>query len=74
MNTEDKQSGGACFLSPRQTCVLHQIGQGLANKQIAYNLGIAEATVKMHVSALLRAFQAQNRVQVLLKAKEKGLI
>ena len=62
------------FLSARQVGVLRQLGLGLSNKQIAHNLGVAEPTVKMHISALLRAFGVQNRVQILLKAKEKGFI
>ena len=61
-------------LSARQVGVLRQLGLGLSNKQIAPNLGVAEPTVKMHISALLRAFGVQNRVQILLKAKEKGFI
>jgi DNA-binding NarL/FixJ family response regulator len=71
---QDYALGNGLFLSQRQACVLHQLGQGLSNKQIAHNLGVAEPTIKMHVSALLRAFGAQNRVQILLKAKEKGFI
>ena len=62
------------YLSARQVGVLRQLGLGLSNKQIAHNLGVAEPTVKMHISALLRAFGVQNRVQILLKAKEKGFI
>ena len=61
-------------LSQRQVGVLKQLGLGLSNKQIAHNLGVAEPTVKMHISALLRAFGVQNRVQILIKAKEKGFI
>lgn len=71
---QDYALGNGLFLSQRQASVLHQLGQGLSNKQIAHNLGVAEPTIKMHVSALLRAFGAQNRVQILLKAKEKGFI
>lgn len=71
---QDYALGNGIFLSARQVAVLEQLNQGLANKQIAHNLGVAEPTVKMHVSALLRAFGVQNRVQVLLKAKELGLI
>ncbi len=71
---QDYALGNGLFLSPRQVGVLQQLGQGLSNKQIAHKLGVAEPTVKMHISALLRAFGAQNRVQILLKAKEKGFI
>ena len=61
-------------LSVRQMDVLNQLSLGLSNKQIAYNLGVAEATVKMHISALLRFFNVQNRTQILLKAKQEGWI
>ena len=62
------------FLSERQVAVLNQLAQGLSNKQIAHILGVAEPTIKMHISALLRAFGVQNRVQILIKAKEKGFV
>ena len=62
------------FLSPRQVAVLEQLALGLSNKQIAHELGIAEPTIKMHVSALLRALGVQNRVQILIKAKQLGFI
>ena len=71
---EDYVLGNGQSLSARQVGVLRQLGMGLSNKQIAHNLGVAEPTVKMHISALLRAFGVQNRVQILLKAKEKGFI
>ena len=71
---QDYDLGNGLCLSQRQVGVLRQLGQGLSNKQIAHNLGVAEPTVKMHISALLRAFGVQNRVQVLLKAKEKGFV
>ena len=50
------------------------VGCMTMDKQIANILGVAEPTIKMHISALLRAFGVQNRVQILLKAKEKGFI
>ena len=71
---EDYALDNGTSLSARQVGVLRQLGLGLSNKQIAHNLGVAEPTVKMHISALLRAFGVQNRVQILLKAKEKGFI
>jgi len=71
---ESYMLGNGSSLSARQVGVLQQLGLGLSNKQIAHNLGVAEPTVKMHISALLRAFGVQNRVQILLKAKEKGFI
>ena len=71
---QDFSLDNGSFLSARQVGVLRQLGLGLSNKQIAHNLGVAEPTVKMHISALLRAFGVQNRVQILLKAKERGFI
>lgn len=66
--------GDGTFLSERQVAVLNQLAQGFSNKQIAHILGVAEPTIKMHVSSLLRAFKVQNRVQILLKAKEKNFV
>jgi len=66
--------GNGLFLSERQVAVLKELAEGKSNKQIAAALKVAEPTIKMHVSALLRAFGVQNRVQILLKAKEKGFV
>ena len=71
---EDYALGNGLFLSPRQVAVLQELAKGLSNKQIANELDIAEPTVKMHISALLRALGAQNRVQILIKATQKGFI
>ena len=73
-NKEDYALENGLFLSPRQVAVLEQLAQGLSNKQIAHELGIAEPTIKMHISAILRAFGVQNRVQILIKAKQLGFI
>ena len=73
-NKQDYALGNGLFLSERQVAVLNQLAQGLSNKQIAHILGVAEPTIKMHISALLRALGVQNRVQILLKAKEKGFV
>ena len=73
-NKQDYALGNGLFLSERQVAVLQQLGQGLSNKQIAHVLGVAEPTVKMHISALLRLLGVQNRVQILIKAKEKGFV
>ncbi len=71
---EEYALGNGSYLSERQVAVLQQLGQGLSNKQIAHELGVAEPTIKMHISSLLRAFKVQNRVQILLKAKEMNFI
>ncbi|MBQ8557971.1 MAG: response regulator transcription factor [Alphaproteobacteria bacterium] len=71
---EEYALGNGSYLSERQVAVLQQLGQGLSNKQIAHELGVAEPTIKMHISSLLRAFKVQNRVQILLKAKEMNFL
>lgn len=54
----------------RQMEVLALIAQGRQNKHIADELGIAERTVKLHVTALLDAFGASNRTHLLVIARE----
>jgi DNA-binding NarL/FixJ family response regulator len=46
------------------------MAKGESNKQIAYNLHIAETTVKAHVSAILRKLGVHNRVQAILSASD----
>ncbi len=53
-------------LTRKQLQVLERMAKGEANKQIAYNLDIAETTVKAHVSAILRKLNVHNRVQAIL--------
>lgn len=71
---QDYSLGNGSYLSARQVAVLGELSEGLSNKQIAHNLGVAEPTIKMHISALLRVFHVKNRVQILLRAKDKGFI
>jgi DNA-binding NarL/FixJ family response regulator len=57
-------------LTPAQRRILAGIRQGLLNKQIAYELAISEATVKAHITAILRKLGVNSRTQaVLLAAK-----
>ncbi len=53
-------------LTPQQHRVLNMIGDGLLNKQIAYNLGVSEATIKAHVSAVLLKLQVDSRTQAVI--------
>jgi two-component system NarL family response regulator len=61
-------------LSGRELEVLVLIVQGLANKQIAYSLGIAEHTVKNHVKSILGKLGAQDRTQAATVAIQRGII
>lgn len=58
----------------RQLEVLLLVARGQQNKQIAHELGIAERTVKLHVTALLDALGARNRTHLLVLARDSGLI
>lgn len=55
-------------LTPQQFRVLNMIAEGLLNKQIAYELGVSEATVKAHMTAIMRKLGVSNRTQVALLA------
>lgn len=55
-------------LTPQQFRVLNMIAEGLLNKQIAYELTVSEATVKAHMTAIMRKLGVSNRTQVALAA------
>ena len=55
-------------LTQRQIDVLCLMCEGLANKEIARELGISPHTVKIHVAAILRALHVENRTQATRKA------
>jgi DNA-binding NarL/FixJ family response regulator len=57
-------------LTPQQFRVLTMIAEGLLNKQIAYELGVSEATVKAHMTAIMRKLGVNNRTQVALAASQ----
>ena len=61
-------------LSAREIDVLHSINHGLSNRAIATDLYISVSTVKTHVSSILRKLDADNRVQALSIARERGLL
>ena len=60
-------------LTPTQLKVLEGVNSGLLNKQIAFDLGIAEATVKAHMTALMRKLNVHNRTQAAIAAQTLGL-
>jgi len=73
----DEASDVACklnLLTPKQLKVLHMIGKGDLNKQIAYNLNIKETTVKTHISDILRKLEITNRTQAALILKELSVV
>jgi DNA-binding NarL/FixJ family response regulator len=61
-------------LSDREVEVLRLLARGRANKEMARNLGIAEKTVKTHVSSILGKLGVQSRTQAALYAGRVGLV
>jgi len=61
-------------LTPREKEILSYIAQGYVNKQIAYELGISEQTIKNHVTSILRKLNANVRTEAVVVAIKQGLI
>jgi DNA-binding NarL/FixJ family response regulator len=59
-------------LTERQEQVLHLLARGAPIKIICRELGLSEGTVKTHVTAIYRAFNASNRTEALLAARRHG--
>jgi Response regulator containing a CheY-like receiver domain and an HTH DNA-binding domain len=59
----------ALTLTPVQWKIIDGVRSGQINKQIAYELGIAEATVKAHMTTIMRKMNVRNRTQVALAAQ-----
>lgn len=55
-------------LTPRQMEVLRCLARGHSNKEIAYQLGLSQGTVKIHIAAIFRAFKVRNRTQAVIAA------
>ena len=62
------------ILSPRQLDVLKLIAEGKSNKQIAFDLGLSEGTVKLHVTAILKTLNVYNRTGAVAQATNLGLL
>jgi DNA-binding NarL/FixJ family response regulator len=59
-------------LTPQQSRVLSMLAEGLLNKQIAYELGVSEATIKAHVSAVLQKLGVDSRTQAVIRLSKIG--
>lgn len=72
---EDEGPEGELYaLSERETEILQLIVLGFRNKEIAERLGIAEKTVKNHVSNILKALQVNSRTEAAMKAMKARLV
>ncbi len=61
-------------LTPRQDAVLHLLAAGRSTDEIGDELGLARATVRNHVQAVLRRLGARSRVEAVALARERGLL
>lgn len=61
-------------LTPRELDVLHGVVRGLANKQIATELGLSAGTVRIHVSNILAKLHVENRTAAATVALDAGLV
>ena len=67
------RAGMPVRLTPTQLKVMRGVHSGQLNKQIAFELGIAEATVKAHMTALMRKLNVRNRTQVAIAAQSMAI-
>jgi DNA-binding NarL/FixJ family response regulator len=69
-----EKSGAMPVLTTRQAEVLALLAEGHANKEIRYRLGIAERTVRAHLTELFGLLGANSRMQAVIRGRELGLI
>jgi len=71
VNEEETRFAAAiASLTPQQFRVLNMLTEGLLNKQIAYELSVSEATIKAHVTAILRKLGVHSRTQAVIAAQK----
>lgn len=66
----DQMAGKLSDLTPQQYKVLQMFAEGLLNKQIAYDFGVSEATIKAHATAIFRKLGVRNRTQAVIALKQ----
>ncbi|MGJ8514091.1 response regulator [Carnimonas bestiolae] len=70
---ESRFAEAIASLTPQQFRVLNMLNEGLLNKQIAYDLNVSEATIKAHVTAILRKLGVHSRTQAVIAAQRLEL-
>ena len=71
MNSSSSNGGP---LSAREMTVLAFLGEGKQNKEIANELTLSEATIKMHVKSICKKLDANNRTHAVINARDMGLV
>lgn len=74
LSDENAASKSVKKLTPRQIEVVKCIAKGLSNKLIAYELGLTEGTVKVHVTVILKVLGVTNRTAAVIEAVKNGYI
>ncbi len=69
-----KRGTDEVLLSERETEILNQLSKGSSNKMIAENLFISPFTVKRHIENIYQKLRAHNRIELLEKARNNGLL
>lgn len=69
-DTHEAASRTNDILTERQMMVVEALCQGMANKQIAYELGMSEHTVKVHLRHIMRKLKVRNRTEVAVLTKD----
>ncbi|MGI2261525.1 response regulator transcription factor [Shewanella sp. GXUN23E] len=69
-NNHEQMANKLAELTPQQYKVLQMFAEGLLNKQIAYDLGVSEATIKAHATAIFRKLGVRNRTQAVIALQQ----
>jgi DNA-binding NarL/FixJ family response regulator len=72
--SQAQADGESSALTPRELEVLRMMAEGVANKIIAWKLGISEHTVKFHVASILARLGASSRTEAVTIGIRKGLV
>jgi len=67
-------AGESSSLTPREIQVLRLLAEGLANKNIAWKLGISEHTVKFHITSIFAKLNVSSRAEAVASGIRRGLI
>lgn len=71
LNSEERDlAGRIATLTPQQYRVLSYMREGWLNKQIGYEMGVTEATIKAHITAIFRKLGISNRTQAVIMIKD----